>query len=99
LHPEGFSKKTDIYVAYLDTKFEHFAMKTAFDLRQKGLTVEVDYNDRSLKSKLKRANKLEAKHTIIVGEDEFERGKVKIRDMQSSTEQEVDIEKVSKFDF
>ncbi|HSG30729.1 MAG TPA: histidine--tRNA ligase [Thermodesulfobacteriota bacterium] len=99
LHPAGFNKRTDIYIAYLDNKYEDFAMKTAFDLRQKGLTVEVDYNDRSLKSKLKRANKLEAKYTVIVGEEEFERGKVKIRDMQSSSEEEVDLTAIQKFEF
>ncbi|NIP39118.1 MAG: histidine--tRNA ligase [Candidatus Dadabacteria bacterium] len=98
-YPQGYNKKTAVYIAYLDNKFEDFAMKTAYELRQKGLMVEVDYNDRSLKSKLKRANKLEAKHTIIVGEEEFDRGKVKIRNMQSSSEEEVDIDKINRFDF
>jgi histidyl-tRNA synthetase len=99
LNPDGYNKKTDIYVAYLDEKFEDFAMKTAFELRQKGIVVEIDYNDKSLKSKLKRSNKLAAKYTMIIGEEEFDRGKVKIRDMESSTEQEIGIDEIQKFEF
>lgn len=98
LHPEGYNKKTDIYIAYLNEKFENFAMKTAFELRQKGILVEIEYNDKSLKSKLKRANKLGAKYTMIIGEEEFDRGKVKIRNMESSTEQEIGIYEIQKFE-
>lgn len=98
LHPEGYKKKTDIYIAYLNEKFENFAMKTAFELRQKGILVEIEYNDKSLKSKLKRANKLGAKYTMIIGEEEFDRGKVKIRNMESSTEQEIGIYEIQKFE-
>ena len=96
-NPDEYNKRTDLYIAYLDNKFENFAMKTAFELRQKGVFVEVDYNDKSLKSKLKRANKLQAKYTMIIGEEEYERGKVKIRNMETSTEQEINIDKINEF--
>jgi histidyl-tRNA synthetase len=98
-NPDEYNKKTDLYIAYLSRKFEDFAIKTAFELRQKGILVEVDYNDKSLKSKLKRANKLAAKYTMIIGEEEYGRGKVKIRDMESSTEEEIGIDEIQKFDF
>ena len=98
LNLDEYNKKTDLYIAYLDDKFESFAMKTAFELRQKGIVVEVDYNDKSLKSKLKRANKLKAKFAMIIGEEEYSRGKVKIRNMESSTEEEIGIDEIQKFE-
>lgn len=94
LQAEGYNKLTDVYIAYLNNDYENFAMKTALQLREKGITVEIDYNDKSLKSKLKRANKLDAKYVIIIGEEEFEKGVVKIRNMESSTESEVNMNSI-----
>ena len=40
-------------------------------LRKAGLIVETDYLDRSVKAQMKYANKIGAKNTVIIGEDEL----------------------------
>jgi histidyl-tRNA synthetase len=66
------------------------AFHLANDLRAKGVSIEMDHEAKSLKSQLKRADKLGAKYTIIIGEDEVNRKKVRLRDMLESTEIEID---------
>jgi histidyl-tRNA synthetase len=58
-------------------------------LRHEGLAVEVAYAEASLRSQLKRANRLAAAVTVIAGEDEAARGAVTLRDMRDGSQAEV----------
>src|SRR3990170_3218411 len=64
--------------------------------RKDGVFIDMDYEDKSLKSQLKRADKLGVKYTIIIGEEELRRGVVKVRDMRKSLEEEMSIEDLKK---
>jgi len=63
--------------------------KLLFRLRKAGVYAEADLRGGSVKSQLKRANKLSAKYCMVLGEDELKTGQAKLKDMQSSTEREV----------
>ena len=52
-------------------------------LRSHGFNVEMNYEVKSLKSLFKTANKKHAKFSVIVGEDEFTKGVVSIKNMLS----------------
>ncbi len=68
------------------------ALKKAFhicnSLRMKGLAVEMDYAGRSLKSQMKRADKLRCRYTLIVGDREIEENRASLRNMQTGEQQE-----------
>ena len=53
----------------------------ARDLRRAGLTVLVDYEARSLRSQMKRADRAHVAHVLIVGDDELARNEVTVKDM------------------
>ena len=53
----------------------------ARDLRHAGLSVLVDYEARSLRSQMKRADRARVAHMLIVGDDELERNEVTVKDM------------------
>ena len=59
------------------------------ELRRRGVAAEWDYEGRSLKSQLRRADRLRARHVVIVGENELAAGKVQLRDMTEKTQREV----------
>jgi histidyl-tRNA synthetase len=61
-------------------------------LRMKGIRVEMDHAGRSLKSQMKRADKLKSTHTLILGEREIAENKALLRNMLSSTQTEVDLD-------
>ena len=52
-------------------------------LRQKGLHVAIDYSGRSLKGQMKIADRLQARYTLIVGGQEWERKEAILRDMRT----------------
>ncbi len=56
----------------------------ARDLRQAGLVALVDYEPRSLKAQMKRANRAGVRRVLILGEDELARGEVTVREMETS---------------
>ncbi len=59
------------------------------ELRHRGVAAEWDYEGRSLKSQLRRADRLRSRHVVIVGESELAAGKVQLRDMTAKTQREV----------
>lgn len=70
------------------------AITIARQLRAQGLPVEVPYTEGSLKSHLKRADRLGCKVVIIAGEDEAKRGAATLREMQSGRQEEIQFEKL-----
>jgi len=59
------------------------------ELRRRGVAAEWDYEGRSLKSQLRRADRLRARHVVIVGENELATGRVQLKDMMGKTQREV----------
>ena len=55
-------------------------------LRGFGLEAEMDYEGRSLKSQMRRADKSGARYVIILGEDEMMRREIQLRDMLIKTQ-------------
>ena len=80
---------TDVYVANLgaDMKIPAFTLTQA--LRNQGVRADCDLAGRSLKAQFKFADKIGAKHVVIVGGEEYERGVVKLRNMESKEETEL----------
>ena len=66
-------------------------IKLATELRKLGINTEVYLNNKKLKAKFKYADKLEIPKVIIIGEDEIKENKVKIKDMQTGEEKEVEM--------
>ena len=67
-----------------------FALATA--LREGGATVECDIVGRSLKAQMKYADKLGARYTVVVGDNELETGRAQLKDMTSGATEEVPLD-------
>ena len=75
-----------IFVASLGPAARKEGFLLAQQLRSLGLEVEIDYGAPSLKSQMRRADKLGARHVLILGEEEISRGEVQVRDMVKKTQ-------------
>jgi histidyl-tRNA synthetase len=73
--------KPQIFIASLGKEAERLAFQILYQLRQEGIRVEKDYDNPSLKSQLRKANRLEAAWVIILGEDELHTGKAIVKNM------------------
>lgn len=74
----------DLYLIPLGTQKE--CLKLIFELRNKGLKADLEMTDRKLKKSLDYANKLMIPYVVILGENELESGKVRIKDMIKGSE-------------
>jgi len=63
----------------------------AHDLRSRGFVIEFGYRG-NMSRRLKRANKLNAKASIILGPDELERGAATVRNLDTGDQEEVPLE-------
>lgn len=95
--PEEYKNKIDIYVACLGEKALNEGIYISNVLRKQGLNVEYGFDKRSFKSQLKRADKLNAKYTIILGENELEKNVFTLRDMNLSEENEYSLSDIQNF--
>jgi len=68
-----------IYVAWVGDSCAETAMQIARDIRAANLICEIDYEGRSLKSQMRRADKLGALEVIILGEEEMKKQEVLVR--------------------
>ena len=84
-------KVMDLYVANIGEKANEFATELVLKLRDKGVFVEKDICERSLKAQFKYADKNNAKFVLTLGDDEVETKKAKIKNMQSGGETEVEL--------
>ena len=82
---------TDVYVANLGAEMKIPAFTFAQNLRDLGVKADCDLAGRSLKAQFKYADKIGARYVVLVGGEEYERGTVKLRDMQTKEEKELPI--------
>jgi len=86
--PEG----PDLFFCSIGHKASEKSFILAEQLRTKGLWVETNYDDSSLRSQMRRANRIGAKNVIVIGEDELEKGWVTIKDMVTGKERKCTLE-------
>ena len=80
-----------LFIAWVGANGRDWAFPLAHRLRQKGLSVELEGEARSLKSQMRRADKLNARSVLMVGDDELQNGKVILRNMASKQQEEISL--------
>ena len=81
----------DLYIASMGENASVFAMKLASDLRNEGFAAESDLIGRSLKAQMKYADKIDAKYSMVIGDDELAAGKAKVKNMATGETHELDL--------
>lgn len=85
-------KGLDIFVAKVDEKNKDTAFRLLQKIRNAGLSADMDYSEGSLKSQMRIANKIGARYTVIVGEEELSKNMVILRNMQTKEQKEVKVD-------
>lgn len=83
------SQEPEIYIAPVGEKAKLKALELCEALRHSSIFAETDIMGRNLKSQMKYANKIGAKYTLIIGDEELDSGKAKIKEMENSKESEI----------
>ena len=89
-------KELDIFLAKVSEKNKDKAFELLQKIRNTGLSADMDYSEGGLKSQMRIANKVGAKYTIIVGEEELSKNMVILRNMQTKEQKEVKVDNLIK---
>jgi histidyl-tRNA synthetase len=71
----------ELFICPLGEAASSKGLELAEQLRQEGIWVEVNFDNTSLKSQMRKANRTGAKNVLVIGEDEIRSGDVSIKDM------------------
>ena len=66
-------------------------------IREQGVNVAVDLTDRKVSGQVKTADKESIPYVLVVGEEEVKNGKFKVKNLNDSSETEVEREKIAEF--
>jgi histidyl-tRNA synthetase len=91
LLPEGkeFVKYPDLFIAALGEAPFNEAYRIVNQLHLGGIRAELDYDGKSLKSQMRRADKLKARYVLILGENELKQGRAVLRNMETKSQEEI----------
>ena len=84
--------KTDLFIAALGTQAQKIAFELTNRIRTAGLSAETDYSGKSLKSQLKKADKLNSSFALILGDKEMEEKQVIMRNMRNKEQQNIPLD-------
>jgi histidyl-tRNA synthetase len=92
LAEKDFKKRPDLFIAALGEASQVLAFRLMCDLQRKGVTAEIDYEGKSLKSQLRRSDKFNSRFTLIVGEEELAKGSAPFKNMDTGSQEEVSLD-------
>ena len=92
LKDETFLISPQLFIAALGDHAQKLAYSLCNRLRIMGIQTEMDYSGKSLKSQMKRADKLSSRYALILGEREISENKAEFRDMQKGTQETIGLD-------
>lgn len=84
----------DLYVGARGEEGKLASFKLANTLRTRGIKTEINHMGRSLKTEMKYANKIGAKFTVVLGDDELQTGNAKLKRMSDGEQFEVNLNNI-----
>ncbi len=90
----GHSRRTDVYLAALGEDCRDLAFGWVCTLAGMGILVEMDFESRSLKSQMKRADRSGAAYVLILGENEMKQGLAVLRNLATRIQEEIPLDRL-----
>ena len=90
--PASFRHDPQLFLAALGPEAQKYAFPLCNRLRMKGILTEMDYLGKSLKSQMKRADKLHCRYALILGDRELSTGKLELRDMGTGAQEPIQLD-------
>ncbi len=86
-----------VFVACIGDDAKRFTNKFVEELRDQNINASKDIMERGIKAQFKYADKIGAKYTITIGDNEIKTGKVSVKEMTTGNTKELEIKQVADF--
>ena len=88
------SEDFDLFVVTMGEDADRYAVKLINDLRRNGIKVDKDYLNRKIKGQMKQADRLNAKYTVVIGDQELENNEIGVKNMISGESENVQLDEL-----
>lgn len=82
----------DIYIGSIGDQAQRRALSIANTVRSSSLYAECDIIGRGVRAQMKFADKIKARYSLIIGDNELSEGKATIKNMSDKTEREITLD-------
>ncbi|SHH13992.1 histidine--tRNA ligase [Tepidibacter thalassicus] len=84
----------DIFIVTIGQKAENESFKILKKLRENNISCDKDHIGRSVKAQFKYSNKVNAKFTIVLGDDEIDKDVASLKNMETSEQIEIKLSEI-----
>ncbi len=88
-YEDPLENRLDVYFVIQRQDYKIKAFQILRELRKNNFTCEMDLLDRSLKAQMREANRLNAKFALILGDEEFQKNSVIVKELVSGHQEEI----------
>ncbi len=89
--PQGL----DVFIAAMGKEAVEKAVEITSELRTMGLKVDFDHLKRSLKAQFKYSDKKDALYTLVIGDNELQKGAVTLKNMRTGEQSEIAVSDIA----
>ena len=89
--------RPDVFIAYLGEAAFMRALELARAVRREGVACHLEYPGGSLKSQMRLAHRVSARHVLIVGDDEIARERYQLKRMEDSEQWEASLPELIRY--
>lgn len=89
--------RPELFVVCQNQALAPFCRKLVSSLRAQGIAAETEYTGRSVKAQFRYADKQNARFVAVIGDSEYESGKVNLKKLSDGTQEEVIIDKIAAY--
>ncbi|MFQ5741175.1 MAG: histidine--tRNA ligase, partial [Acidobacteriota bacterium] len=97
LESEYRAPAPEIFLAYMDAESWRESFKLARELRHNDVFAFLDFGGRSLKAQLRLANRIDAKFTCVVGENEIRSGRFPVKRMRDGQQEILQRQQITRY--
>lgn len=87
-------KNFDLFIVTMGEEADRYAVKLLNDLRKNGVKADKDYLNRKIKGQMKQADRLNAKYTIVIGDQELENNSIAIKNMTTGESENIQLDQL-----
>ncbi|CAC7302356.1 histidine--tRNA ligase [Staphylococcus aureus] len=82
----------DLFIVTMGDQADRYAVKLLNYLRHNGIKADKDYLQRKIKGQMKQADRLGAKFTIVIGDQELENNKIDVKNMTTGESETIELD-------
>ncbi|MCI8284064.1 MAG: histidine--tRNA ligase [Firmicutes bacterium] len=88
--------ETDLFIAFVGGEARLYAQGLARKLRKQGFKVMADVAERNMKGQFKYADRVNARFTAVIGEEEIAENRLTLKNMKTSEQKQISAEELIK---